>query len=561
MKIKSYTLVAVLVTISASISATTTWGVTPQGGGRSALTQADSMSPEQLARLAADLARTAAKLAEVKHNEPAVHNLQSVYDTEAARQFRPQQSRPEANSSVRWVGTQVENAMVYEPAQKRTGKVPPPTVVHVTSESPVEEPEFSFASDQEDDTVTVAQTNRLRSRVIRTQASEVPSYTARAYANEDSASPGNAELQDFAADYNGTENPAAWNNPVLEGDICTDTCCDISCDPGCCCGQCCPPRRRIVIAGTEAVFLSPDINGGRVSFIFNEYEPTTSTSHYGPAQDHADINDFYIAPRLWVGIQGECWGVVGRYFHLRAGEHDHDPSIPANRGSQTPIYDQGFDGNSLLEAYYADLELTRNFCLHGCKNQFSFGVRYADLEHHESIVGMVETEDGLINGGARANRRAYGTGLTFGLNGRKPLFCNSCAHWFYNVRSSVLWGCTRNEAETWAEAIVLDNSVTALAGSKDGAISANNDDLFIGEVQLGLEWNFAMRCLPAKSFFRLAAEYQYWDSSIGHAGSGSFSGFENTNTSTARVIGNTLADAPGLLVNMYGFHVGTGFTW
>ncbi len=340
--------------------------------------------------------------------------------------------------------------------------------------------------------------------------------------------------------------PVTWGPPVYGA----------SCDGGCCGPTCAPCRRRpIIVVSTEAVFLGTEINGSRVSYRFDEFNAAPPVVHqFGPAFGDAELDDFYMVPRISLGVQGECWGIVGRYFHMRAGEHDQDMYDPP-AGPPIGIANQGFEANSLFEAYYTDLELTRNFCLHGSKNQFTFGARYALVQHDESVVGMSNVPEGILNGGARAQRQAHGTGITFGLNGRKPLFCNSCAHWFYSVRSSVLWGCTHNNVETWAEAI---GAPVLNAGTKDGALVAVNDDLFIGEVQLGLEWDFALRCLPAKSFFRIAGEYQYWDASSGFAAAGSLAGFGNPGA-TSQI--TTSAQAPGLLVDLYGLSVATGFTW
>ena len=562
MKMKSYTLALALLAISASVSAVSAWGETQYYGGGSYPTTASGTSPEQLAGLAAELAKTAAQLAEqrkAQNQTPNALRRQPVYDTAAARQFQPSAQTAPANNTVRWLGTQLDEARVYEPTKRVSQQFEMPAVMNVTSEPATAEDEFSFASDQ----------SNGRKPASRNQIRQAQAYMP-AYQNQNIRSvqhaipePADGTSPPAIADDRSQIGGEVWNGGAYSGDACCDSCCDTCCDP--CCGIARCPRRRILVVGTEAVFLAPEINGNRASYVFQD--DVTSTVHrYGQAFEEAKLDDFYIAPRLWVGVQGECWGVVGRYFHFRAGENDHDQAIPAVRLDPDPIYDQGFNANSIFEAYYADLEVTRNFCLHGCKNQFSFGVRYANIEHHESVYGVVEIEDGLFHGGARANRRSDGTGLTFGLNGRKPLFCNSCAHWFYNARTSILWGCVHNEAETWSEALSLNPSYDAEALARNGASVAVEDDLFIGEVQVGLQWDFAMRCLPAKSFFRLAFEYQYWDSSIGRATAGSYSGIGVYDSVTDSIpdlvaLSTNYADAPGLKVDMYGFHVGTGFTW
>ena len=561
MKFKSYKLTIALLAIVASVSATSAWGETPLYGGNSNSVSAQASS-EELAELAAELARTAAKLAEAKKAQtttPKSTNRvsQASFEAEAARRFsRPAKTQTKPNT-VRWMGTEFEDATVYNPPQQQSApQAEMPAVFGMKTDAMVEESGFSYASD-----LSESEFNN-HSQVSQSQA-YAETYQPVRRMQHTIPEPADSTTPSAIADDNSVGNPQAWSGSSYGNDACCDSCCDSCCDTCCdpCCGIARCPRRRTLVVGTEAVFLGADINGTRASYFFEDYV-TPLTYGFGQAYTDAAVNDFYIAPRLSLGVQGECWGVMGRYFHLRAGEHAHDQMIPAIRLDPNPVYDEGFDANSLFEAYYTDIELTRNCCLHGCKNQFSFGVRYAEIEHHESIYGAVEIEEGLLHGGARANRRSSGTGLTFGLNGRKPLFCNSCAHWFYNARSSILWGCTKNEAETWAESIVLDPNVDAIAGARNGAVAEIDDDLFIGEVQVGIEWDFALRCLPAKSFFRVAFEYQYWDASAGHAGAGSFAGLEQTTPTTTTVAdATTFADAPGLVVDLYGFHVGTGFTW
>jgi hypothetical protein len=110
--------------------------------------------------------------------------------------------------------------------------------------------------------------------------------------------------------------------------------------------------------------------------------------------------------------------------------------------------------------------------------------------------------------------------------------------------------------ETWAD--VTAATGTAVAGTIDTATALVDDDLFIAELQVGLEWDFALRCLPAKAFFRTAFEYQYWDASTGLTAAGSFAGVSGA-TEDFQV--STAADAPGLIVDFVGLSIGTGFTW
>jgi hypothetical protein len=142
MKIKSHTMALALLAVSASVSATPAWGEPPYYGGSTNSATAEATSPEELAELAADLARTAAKLAEVRKTQNLVlgeRSSQAIFEAEAARRFsRPAQPK-QTNNTVRWLGTQFEDATVYEPAQVDSKEFEMPAILRVSSESSLEE--------------------------------------------------------------------------------------------------------------------------------------------------------------------------------------------------------------------------------------------------------------------------------------------------------------------------------------------------------------------------------------------------------------------------------------
>lgn len=500
-------LATVLLAWGAVVSATTV-----SAGDFHQPTNPEETSPAELSKLAAELAETAARLAALEESQHAGDGP----------------STGESRTTVRWLTDQEASAAEGESVKSELFAEAPKVLQVGLAPRP------AVRAFQDGPIALAAPTN---STIIRVQATD-----------------------DTLAD---APEPTPWGDPVVTGDSCSDTCCDTCCGDACCdtcCDTCCDVKckpRRILVVSTEVVFLDADINGNRISYLFDDFIAEEGVG-FGPAFGDAAIDDFYVAPRLTVGIQGERWGIQGRYFHMRVGEHAHDSILPEGA---FPL--DSFDVNSIFEAYYTDIELTRNFCIHGCKNQFSFGARYAAIEHHESLYARSFSDAADINdpnaplivGYGRSNREAYGTGMTFGLTGRKPLFCNSCANWFYSARGSILWGPTRNEVETEARA----SGPGASAASIDGATVLIDDDLFIGELQAGLEWDFALRCLPAKAFFRAAFEYQYWDASSGFVAATSFAGVDDA--STVDWQGTVNAEAPGLIVDLLGFHIGTGFTW
>ena len=319
-------------------------------------------------------------------------------------------------------------------------------------------------------------------------------------------------------------------------------------------GECCPPQPSLFwVAGVEATFLNPDINSDGVSWAVEDVLESREEVHISD-----DIDSMYLSPRIWIGVQGCAWGANLRYWHLNASESQFDPSI-GNAGTWDGFDcgqpNVGFFSMSRLEAYTIDLELTRRFCLHDCAMQGSIGIRHADIQYAESITGTAVASDVNLFGYAEANRFTRGTGVVLGLYGRKPLFPCSCVHWYYNVRWSALWGPTRTAVETGATVLATN----ANAGSVNGAYTCVDDNLFIGEVQLGLEWNYALQCVPANAFFRAGVEYQRWTGGMGYSESGSFAGVEVNNT--FEQIGSTFASAAAPELDLVGITLGTGLTW
>lgn len=323
-----------------------------------------------------------------------------------------------------------------------------------------------------------------------------------------------------------------------------------------CCDACCPPPPRLFwVAGVEATFLNPDLNSDGVTWAVEEVEEEREdwfSSH------NEDVDSIYLSPRIWLGVQGCCWGANLRYWHLNASESFFDPSIGAD--GTWDDYDCGAPNigvfsSTRLEAYTVDLEITRRFCLHDCWMQGSFGVRHAEIEHGESLTGTALTSDANLFGYAEAERYTRGTGIVLGWYGRKPLFPCSCVHWFYNLRWSALWGPTQTAVETGATVLATD----ANAGSINGASTSVDDNLFISEIQLGLEWNYALRCMPANAFFRAAVEYQRWAGGIGYSEASSFAGIEVDDEFTE--IGTTFASAAAPELDLIGITLGTGLTW
>lgn len=332
-----------------------------------------------------------------------------------------------------------------------------------------------------------------------------------------------------------------------------------SCDA---CGvECCSPPPLFWNAGVEATFLWPDLNSFGTTFLFEEATGVPPRQDWFSSSSE-DVSSMYLAPRIWLGVQGCKWGANVRYWHLHASEGSFDPSLGPESlwddyGAGIP--DIGVFTCSRLEAYTLDLELTRRFCVHDCQMQVSAGIRHAEIEHAEGITGNALGDDAILMGYGQASRYSRGTGVIFGIYGRRPIFPCSCVHWFYNVHWSTMWGPTATAVETATMITATDVDGVATAGSVNGASTYVDDTLYVGEFQLGLEWDYALACLPANAFFRAAVEYQRWDGGRGFSSSTSFAAVEVMATETAYGEFNAAAAEPEL--DLLGISLSTGLTW
>jgi hypothetical protein len=336
--------------------------------------------------------------------------------------------------------------------------------------------------------------------------------------------------------------------------------CD-SCNSGCDLGCCAPAPCLFWSAGIEATFLSPNLNDNGASFEFIN----TDAGRDNFSQTKG-LDSLYVAPRIWLGVESCCWGVDVKYWQMQASNRGWDPAIGLGGvwdGPDCGVPDIGHFSANEMSAYTLDLEVSRRLCVRDCWMQFSGGIRHAEFRHDQFITGNAQDTltgiSGPVNtdliGYARDDSFSQGTGFVLGWYGRRPVFPCSCVNWFYNLHYSVLWGPTDTAAETAAQIVVDD---PGSAGSTNGARSHSDGTLLIGEVQLGLEWDYALQCLPANSFFRIAMEYQRWDGGNGSSESESFAG-TTINGQTNQ--GTFIASASAPQMNLFGFTIGTGLTW
>jgi hypothetical protein len=341
---------------------------------------------------------------------------------------------------------------------------------------------------------------------------------------------------------------------------CNDGCGNCGCDIGCCN----PAPCLFWSAGVEATFLSPNLNDNNATFEF------VNTSEERDCFNSTNgIDSLYVAPRIWLGVESCCWGVDVKYWQMQASSQGWDPALGDGgiwNGPDCGVPDIGHFSENTMSVYALDLEVSRRLCVRDCWMQFSGGIRHAEFRHDQVIVGNANDSlpGATINdpsistnliGYARDDAFSQGTGIVLGWYGRRPVFPCSCVNWFYNLHYSVLWGPTNTAAETAAQIVVDD---PGSAGSTNDARSHSDGTFTIGEVQLGLEWDYALQCIPANSFFRVALEYQRWDGGNGFSEAQSFAG---TTVNGATNQGTFTASASAPEMNLFGFTLGTGLTW
>src|SRR5262249_43685299 len=144
------------------------------------------------------------------------------------------------------------------------------------------------------------------------------------------------------------------------------------------------------------------------------------------------------------------------------------------------------------------------------------------------------------------------TGLTFGLFGLRPIFCDDGALKVYFAnRYSILWGSGSAAVQNTATAA---NGI-AFAAATNGALAKGDGDLFIAELQFGLQSDACLKCLPGRGFIRGGWEWQYWDANAGVlAQSLSFADVVTSQSVATSKAGD-------LLFDLIGFTIGAGIMY
>ena len=283
--------------------------------------------------------------------------------------------------------------------------------------------------------------------------------------------------QEFDAGLDSLSYTAATVPPESSG-LCSD--CGYA---DCCCTHC------GFEAAVEGTYLQPDVSRGFFAIGSARY-------------------DFEPSPRFWVGSTFENdWGWRVRYW-------DFDAEASVSDNSIAPDLAIFLSGDEFLSALAVDEEVTRRlrldlWCLTG-----SVGIRSAEIERSDlfNIRAVDLVSDTASVSISDVLRSFEGTGVTFAVDGRRPLGGSHVAA-IFNARGSVLWGSNRAEATAdlfqyapdGAGNIVLTNQTSISLDGED------DDTLWIGEFQAGLEWSQPLDSFgDAILFIRGAFELQGW---------------------------------------------------
>ncbi len=294
----------------------------------------------------------------------------------------------------------------------------------------------------------------------------------------------------------------------------------------------------MVIGGAEATFLVPHVRNGLGTLTVNGVQ---SSNSFGNTNDN-----LVAAPRVWLGVQGPKWGGVVRFWQLNTSDNGFNPLQLLTTGA-------GVSTGERLEAYTLDAEVTRRFEL-GCWDLLgSFGFRHAQLDSGNQLTSATFFAPAVsATSAAFSSQEFEGNGITFSLFGKRQIFEGSGLHVYFGLRGSALWGDSSAGVLTRATVLTpigfADNVNAAYA-------SGDNAEMFIGEIQAGLQWDHELKCICGSAFVRGGFEWQTWDSDrASNARAASLAAVNG-------LVATAAANSGGADTNFVGFVLGAGLTY
>ncbi|MEM1061507.1 MAG: hypothetical protein AAGJ97_04165 [Planctomycetota bacterium] len=314
-----------------------------------------------------------------------------------------------------------------------------------------------------------------------------------------------------------------------------------------------PKAPKHVFAQVESVFLFPIVSGLHNELFCEAATPFAVNNNFTRASN--DFDDLVVAPRLTLGVRSGCYGVAFRYFEVQQVANS---LVPFGAVGQTSTF-----GTTSFDLFTVDIEAQRYFNFCNGDGLFFAGLRHAEYDSTQFLANQEEFFSEIFSTSSTALASFNGTGVTFGGQITRQLFCSGF-HLFGGFRGSVLFGDTHNAANTFVHASgnlypptpSTGPATNERAADFDGDYYAidQDDELFILEVQLGGEYRFPLKCICADAFIRAAFEYQYWNATGAIASTFSQVTLPNGYASAGAI-------STGLDLDLIGFSIGSGLTW
>ncbi|MCX7394275.1 MAG: hypothetical protein NTW75_09130 [Planctomycetales bacterium] len=294
--------------------------------------------------------------------------------------------------------------------------------------------------------------------------------------------------------------------------------------------------------GVEATFLKANVEGSGSNVNING-------SNYGsPAEG------FYAAPRIWGGFGIGSTPLFVQFQYWQLGGND-----VSNPATATPSGATIGSSSGTLDLKAFDFELGNVFCLDAINSTLTvtYGGRQTQWGQSSSAVG----------GEFGSNFLDYSTAAGSSVSEFKGLGLTSsyllshqvgCSNWsvFAMNRNSWIWGNQSSSSVTSAQTAIADGSGMSSAGAFNMAFGDNTSStMWISEIQAGTQWQKQLECMNATAFFRIALEFQYWDTnSDSSASTFSAVGTESTNAYAT-------ADGGPLDMTLFGLALSTGLSF
>jgi hypothetical protein len=303
-------------------------------------------------------------------------------------------------------------------------------------------------------------------------------------------------------------------------------------------------------ATTELMILDAEATtGGRVTLSFDDSGTAGTEQSF---RDGDGLSSLAYSPRFTLGAQiFRRLALQGRAFYVTDEVSDRQPDFVPGF-TPLPTFNTTRQ-NDLLNAYTVDLELVHNFTIGKCKFDTMFGARQAHYDCESQVISFgVVTTGNFVNMNLANGCGFDGFGHTYGIMMRRQIG-NSPLTAFVGARASRCDGTSDSFAR--AAGAVASNPSTPLVGA--ATVTRNNSDavMHITELQAGVQWERALRCVPATVFVRTAYEYQDWDIDgppTGGAGFGGTIGTLTTNSFSSASLGE---------MQLGGLSLATGINW